>query len=162
MNTKARRAVVSRNGVEMPMEKFVTNDQALNPYPRKIINDYETVAKAAEGQRALGHKVVVTIGSWDGVHEGQMRYVLKAAQLGDFLIVGVDSDRALRLYKEDDWRPVRDQKRRSELMTYPEFVDVVTLVDDVDGEGKWQYGLLKAVMPDVYVAVTNSYPPEQL
>lgn len=161
-SNRGRRTVTSRDGSQMELDLFTTNDQRLNPYPRKIINCYEKVAKIAEGQKALGHKIVVTIGSWDGVHEGQLRYILKASQLGDFLIVGVDSDRAIKSYKLDDWRPVRNQDRRAELVTYPEFVDVVTLVDDVDENGKWQYGLLKAVKPDVYVAVTNSYPEEQL
>ena len=161
-NSRGKRAVISRDGAQMTMERFISTDQTINPYLRKIINNYEKVIRIAEGQRALGHRVVVTIGGWDGIHEGQMRYVLKASQLGDFLIVGVDSDEAIRRYKSDDWRPIRNQERRSELMTYLEFVDVVTLVEDVDETGKWQYGLLEAVKPDVYVAVTDSYPRRQL
>lgn len=157
-----KRAVISRDGVQMTMKRFISTDQTINPYPKKIIIDYEKVIRIAEGQKALGNRVVVTIGGWDGVHEGQMRYVLKASQLGDFLIVGVDSDEAIRCYKSDYWRPIRNQERRLELMTYPEFVDVVTLVEDVDETGKWQYGLLEAVKPDVYVAVTDSYPKKQL
>src|SRR3989344_609526 len=153
-NNRGKRSVLSRDGAQMSFELFVTDDQTINPYLRKIVLCYDKLAQIAEGQRALGHKVGLTIGSWDCVHEGQLRYLLKASQLVDFLFVGVDSDRAIRLYKLDAWRPVRNQDRRSELITYPEFVDVVTIVDDVVEECKWQYGLLKAVKPDVYVAVT--------
>ncbi len=161
-NSRGKRAVRSREGAQMSLDLFTTDDQSINPYPRKIINCNEKLTQIIAGERAKGHRIVVTIGSWDGIHEGQMRYMLKAAQLGDFLVVGVDSDQALRRYKIDDWRPVRDQSRRSELLTYLDFVDVVTLVDDVTQEGKWEYGLLNLVKPDVYVAVTNSYPEDQL
>ncbi len=41
-------------------------------------------------------------------------------------------------------------------------VSFVTVVDDVDENGAWKYELLKVVKPDVFVAVEDSYPQEQL
>lgn len=127
----------------------------------KIVTDYATLAKATEGMRAIGRKIVVTIGSWDLLHIGHVRYLIKAKSHGDFLVVGVDTDRAIKLYK-GPLRPVVPQDERSEMLTYQTPVDLVTLVDDVDDTGAWQYGLVKAVRPDVFVAVEDSYPESQL
>lgn len=128
---------------------------------KKIVTDYATLAKATEGMRAIGRKIVVTIGSWDLLHIGHVRYLIKAKSHGDFLVVGVDTDRAIKLYK-GPLRPVVPQDERCEMLTYQTPVDLVTLVDDVNKKGEWQYGLVSALKPDVFVAVQDSYPESQL
>lgn len=127
----------------------------------KVVHEYGALAKLAAGLRAVGRKTVVTIGSWDMLHIGHVRYLLKARSYGDALIVGVDSDRAIKVYK-GPLRPVVPQNERCEMLSYQECVDFVTVLDDVDAQGKWQYGLIKSVKPDVFVAVEDSYPKEQL
>ncbi len=127
----------------------------------KIVEDYEALAKVVNGLRAINHKIVVTIGSWDLLHIGHVRYLRKARDYGDILVVGVDSDRTIKLYK-GELRPVVPYDERCEMLTYQSCVDLVTPVDDVDEKGKWEYGLVKAIHPDVFVAVEDSYPQEQL
>jgi D-beta-D-heptose 7-phosphate kinase/D-beta-D-heptose 1-phosphate adenosyltransferase len=133
-----------------------------NRHPtQKIVNDYETLAKAVEGLRAVGYRIVLTIGSWDLLHIGHVRYLLKAKDCGDALVVGTDTDRAIKLYK-GELRPVIPQDERCEMLSYQSCVDFVTLIDDLDERGTWQYGLVKKLRPDVFVAVEDSYPKEQL
>lgn len=127
----------------------------------KVVNDYSALAKLGAGLKAVGRKTVVTIGSWDMLHIGHVRYLLKARSHGDFLIVGVDSDRAMKVYK-GPLRPVVPENERCEMLSYQEGVDFVTLLDDVDEQGRWQYGLIKSIRPDVFVAVEDSYPQKQL
>lgn len=127
----------------------------------KIIEDYETLAKATQGLQAAKFRIVLTIGSWDLLHIGHVRYLIKAKEQGDILVIGVDTDRAIKFYK-GPLRPVVPCNERCEMLTYQEPVDFVTLIDDVDDQGKWQYGLVKALKPDVFVAVEGSYPQEQL
>jgi len=75
--------------------------------------------------------------------------------------VGVDTDRAIKLYK-GELRPVIPQDERCEMLSYQDCVDFITLIDDLDEKGRWQYELIKKLKPDIFVAVEDSYPPEQL
>lgn len=136
----------------------VSNSQTPN---KKIIESYESLAQAVRGLQAIQHKVVLTIGSWDLLHIGHVRYLLKAKSYGDFLVVGVDSDRAIKSYK-GELRPVVPEDERKEMLSYQSCVDLITTIDDVDEKGSWQYGLVKALKPDIFVAVQGSYPEEQL
>ena len=48
------------------------------------------------------------------------------------------------------------------MLSYQSCVDLVTTIDDVDPAGAWQYELVRALKPDIFVAVEGSYPEEQL
>jgi rfaE bifunctional protein nucleotidyltransferase chain/domain len=128
---------------------------------QKIVNDYDTLAKVIDGLRAVNYRVIVTIGSWDLLHIGHVRYLLRAKEYGDVLVVGVDTDRAIKLYK-GELRPVIPEAERLEMLSYQSPVDFVTLIDDLDENSAWQYELIKKLKPDVFVAVEDSYPKEQL
>ncbi|MFH1346938.1 MAG: adenylyltransferase/cytidyltransferase family protein [Spirochaetota bacterium] len=127
----------------------------------KIVTDYDKLAAAVKGLQVVNFKVVVTIGSWDLLHIGHLRYLIQASLKGDILVVGVDTDRAIKLYK-GELRPIAPENERLEMLTYQSPVDFVTTVDDVDKKGLWQRGLIKKVLPDVVVAVEDSYPQGQL
>jgi D-beta-D-heptose 7-phosphate kinase/D-beta-D-heptose 1-phosphate adenosyltransferase len=128
---------------------------------RKVVEDYDQLQKLVDGLRVVDNKIVVTIGSWDLLHIGHVRYLRKAKANGDILIVGVDSDRTVKKYK-GELRPVVPYVERCEMLTYQSCVDFVTVVDDTDRKGRWLYGLIKKVKPDVFVAVEDSYPQSQL
>jgi len=127
-----------------------------------IILDYSELKKIVDAHKVLGHKIVCTVGSWDMLHIGHLRYLIKAKGQGDILIVGVDSDRGIKLYKKNELRPVIPQAERMEMLKYQECVDYITLVDDIDDDGKWQYKLIKTIRPHVFVTTADSYPEEQI
>ena len=126
-----------------------------------IILDYSKLKTVVDAHKTLGQRVVCTVGSWDMLHIGHLRYLMKAKEQGDILIVGVDSDRGIKIYK-NELRPVIPQAERMEMLKYQDCVDYVTLIDDIDDQGKWQYELIKTVNPDLFVAAQGSYPPEQI
>ena len=128
----------------------------------RIILDYSELKKITDAHKALGHKIVCTIGSWDMLHIGHLRYLIKAKEQGDVLVVGADSDRGIKLYKKNKLRPVVPQEERMEMLKYQECVDYVTLVNDIDKKGQWRYELIKTIRPDVFVAVVGAYPQSQL
>lgn len=128
----------------------------------RIILDYNELKKIVDAHKTLGHKTVCTVGSWDMLHIGHLRYLNKAKEQGDLLIVGVDSDRGIKLYKKNELRPVIPQDERMEMLKYQECVDYVTLIDDIDDNGKWQYGLIKTIKPAIFVATPEAYPQEQI
>ncbi len=127
----------------------------------KIITDYEKLAELIKAQQILGNNVVCTIGSWDMLHIGHLRYLNTAKQQGDILVVGVDSDRAIKIYKKNSLRPVIPEEERMEMLSYQSFVDYVTIIDDVDEKGDWEMNILRKVNPDIFVAIEESYPKEQ-
>lgn len=130
-------------------------------FSHKHVQDYDSLAKVVEGFRHLQCKIVVTIGSWDLLHIGHVRYLRNAKSRGDILVVGVDSDRAIKKYK-GPLRPIVPYEERSEMLTYQSCVDLVTPVDDVDDKGRWLYTLIKKIKPDVFVAVEDSYSKRQI
>lgn len=133
-----------------------------NSTAKKIILNYKKLKEIIDAYRVLGKKIVCTIGSWDMLHIGHLRYLNRARDLGDILVVGVDSDRAIKIYKKNPLRPVIPQNERMEMLSYQVFVDYVTLVEDVDKKGRWQLELIKYIRPDVFVVSDKeSYPLEQ-
>ncbi len=129
---------------------------------QKIILDYKKLSKIIDAHRVLNKKIVCTIGSWDVLHIGHLRYLKMAKEFGDILVVGVDSDRAIKIYKKSPFRPIIPQRERMEMLSYQTFVDYVTLINDVDKKGCWKLGLVKLIKPDVFIVSSGeSYPVEQ-
>lgn len=92
-------------------------------------------------------KIVYTSGAWDMLHVGQIRYLDKAKQHGDILVVGVTSNDIVRKKKGHN-RPILDELIRAEMLAYVRFVDFVTIVNDESNQPA--IALLK---PDVYITV---------
>src|SRR5580692_1867325 len=74
--------------------------------------------------QAEGQKVVFTNGVFDLLHIGHITYLAKAADLGDKLIIGLNSDSSVRRIKGES-RPVNDQNSRSVLLAALFFVDAI-------------------------------------
>ncbi|MFH1145888.1 MAG: adenylyltransferase/cytidyltransferase family protein [bacterium] len=128
---------------------------------KKIVLDYWKLKQIVTALRSLGYEIVVTIGSYDMLHIGHVRYLNKARSFGDLLVVGVDSDNSIKKYKGEH-RPIIPEQERLEMLSYQSSVDLVTVIDDMDNHGDWQYKLLKLLKPDIFVAMKESYPPKQL
>lgn len=130
-------------------------------YQRKIITDYDELREKINAHHTLGHAIVATLGSWDMLHIGHLRYLHKAKEHGDILVVGVDSDRGIKAYK-NPLRPIIPESERLEMLSYQNPVDYITLVDDIDSHGRWSCELIKRVPVETFVAVEDSYSSEQL
>ncbi|MCI5108518.1 MAG: adenylyltransferase/cytidyltransferase family protein [Candidatus Pacebacteria bacterium] len=122
-----------------------------------VTNSFNHLKEIIEKERASGKKIVLTQGSFDLVHIGHARYLQKAKEQGDFLVVGVDSDKKIRSRKGPD-RPVVPQDERMEMLTHIKHVDLVIMKDL--GAPKWE--LIKNVKPDVLIAVEETYTDEQI
>lgn len=90
-------------------------------------------------------KIVFTNGCFDLLHLGHIDYLAKAADLGDKLIVGLNSDSSTSVLKGTS-RPITNQTSRSRLLASLFFVDAVVLFDE-----STPYELIKALRPDVLV-----------
>jgi rfaE bifunctional protein nucleotidyltransferase chain/domain len=96
-------------------------------------------------------KIVFTAGSWDLIHAGQCRYLEKAREEGDVLVVGVSSNDAIRKVKGPN-KPILDEKIRTEMLTYLRSVDFVTILPEPSCAPT--LGLLK---PDVFITVKEDW-----
>jgi rfaE bifunctional protein nucleotidyltransferase chain/domain len=105
----------------------------------------EQAATCAHQVRAGGRAVVFTNGVFDLLHPGHVRYLRDARALGDALIVGVNSDRSVRVNKGPD-RPITPEQERAELLLALASVDAVVIFDD-----ETPHGIISAIRPDVLV-----------
>jgi rfaE bifunctional protein nucleotidyltransferase chain/domain len=101
----------------------------------------------AEVQRARssGARIVFTNGVFDLLHPGHVRYLRRARELGDVLIVGVNSDRSVRAIKGPD-RPIMPESERAEIVAALAPVDHVVVFDE-----DTPAAVVSALQPDVLV-----------
>lgn len=101
--------------------------------------------KVVEELKKEGKKIVFTNGCFDIIHAGHVDYLEKAKSLGDFLIVGLNSDESVRRLKGKD-RPVNPQDQRKKVLSALKPVDMVIIFDEDTPER-----LIKEIKPDVLV-----------
>jgi rfaE bifunctional protein nucleotidyltransferase chain/domain len=100
-------------------------------------------------------RIVFTNGCFDILHRGHIDYLAKAADLGDVLIIGLNTDESVSRIKGSG-RPVQDQKSRAMILSALHFVDAVVLFNE-----DTPYELIKFVKPDVLVKGSD-YKPEDI
>lgn len=110
------------------------------------IDSLERMGELVEALKALDLKVVLTSGSYDLLHLGHIKYLEKAKECGDVLVVGVDNDEKIRERKGDD-RPLVPEGERLEMLAYQRPVDLLYLKQSADP--KW--ALIKTVQPDTLI-----------
>ncbi|NHA69338.1 adenylyltransferase/cytidyltransferase family protein [Phycicoccus flavus] len=126
-------------------------------YEWRATADLDRVAAICAMLRREGKRVVLTSGSYDILHEGHSMYLEAARSLGDFLVVGVDSDAKIR-QRKGPYRPAVPQDERVRMVTHQRGVGLVVLKDV--GEAKW--ALAKAVRPEILVASEGTYTPDEV
>jgi D-glycero-beta-D-manno-heptose 1-phosphate adenylyltransferase len=110
----------------------------------KILTRPELLKQVADW-KAQGQRVVFTNGCFDLLHLGHVDYLEKAKQLGDKLLVAVNTDASVSRLKGPE-RPLQDEMSRARIMASLLFVDAVVLFDE-----ETPYELIKMVMPDILV-----------
>jgi rfaE bifunctional protein nucleotidyltransferase chain/domain len=95
--------------------------------------------------RFQGKKIVFTNGCFDILHRGHIEYLSKAADLGDVLIVGLNTDSSVSRIKGPK-RPVVDEQSRALLLAALHFTTAIVLFDE-----STPYELIKKVQPDILV-----------
>lgn len=81
------------------------------------------------GWKATGQKVVFTNGCFDLLHLGHVDYLEKARNLGDKLVVGLNTDNSVSRFKGPE-RPLQDQNSRARVLASLQFVDLVVFFDE--------------------------------
>lgn len=112
-----------------------------NSFEEKIVDISELKEILAQTQK----KVVFTNGCFDILHVGHATYLQKAKELGDILVVGLNSDRSIKSIKGES-RPINNQNDRAILLSALSFVDYVIIFDE-----DTPYNLINELKPDILV-----------
>jgi len=102
-----------------------------------------------------GRRVVFTNGCFDLLHPGHIRSLEQARELGDALIVGLNSDASVRELKGEG-RPVMAERERAEILAALESVDAVVIFDELTPRE-----VIGRLLPDVLVKGAD-WPGDQI
>lgn len=105
----------------------------------------EEIRKEIVKLQKAGKRVVFTNGVFDILHIGHLTYLEEAGNLGDVLVVGVNSDASVKVNKGDK-RPINSEKNRAYVLLGTKFVDYAVIFDEKTPEK-----LLDVLKPDVHV-----------
>jgi D-beta-D-heptose 7-phosphate kinase/D-beta-D-heptose 1-phosphate adenosyltransferase len=118
--------------------------RTFNSIANKIVSQEELEKRLAQW-RVLSKTVVFTNGCFDILHAGHIQSLTQAANEGDYLVVGLNSDASVKKLKGDN-RPVNNEQSRAEVLASLSMVDaVVFFTEDTPLE------LIKKIMPDILV-----------
>lgn len=119
-----------------------------------MVNE-EQLSLAVNEARAQGKKIVFTNGCFDILHAGHVTYLQLAKQLGDYLIVAVNTDESIHKLKGNN-RPINHLEHRMTVLAGLGVVDwVVSFHDDTPER------LLRLLQPD-FLVKGSDYTPDQI
>jgi D-beta-D-heptose 7-phosphate kinase/D-beta-D-heptose 1-phosphate adenosyltransferase len=98
-----------------------------------------------EGLRKKGKKIAFTNGCFDILHVGHVRYLREAKKTADVLVLALNSDSSVRLLKGEE-RPLIPEKERAEILAALEFIDFVTIFEELT-----PLELINYLKPDILI-----------
>ncbi len=133
---------------------------ALSPKPWELNSASKIVSLAhlkemVNARRAAGQKMAFTNGCFDILHAGHVSYLEKARSQGDFLVVGLNSDRSVQRIKGPE-RPVNPEEQRARVLAALGCVDYVILFQEETPKI-----LIEALVPDILVKGAD-WPEDQI
>lgn len=157
----AQAVVLAQCAADIAVEQFGTSvcptarlaERLSARRPRLL--DATGLARRIEAERAAGRRVVFSNGCFDVIHRGHTSYLHEARDLGDVLVVAVNSDASVRRLKGPG-HPVNPAEDRAAVLAELECVSYVTVFDD-----DTPAALLELLRPEVY-AKGGDYSPEML
>jgi D-beta-D-heptose 7-phosphate kinase/D-beta-D-heptose 1-phosphate adenosyltransferase len=104
---------------------------------------FGTYTLTPEDVRSVEKKVVFTNGCFDFIHRGHVTYLEKSKELGDYLIIGLNSDDSVKRLKGEN-KPYNNQDDRKKVLESLKCVDEVIIFDE-----DTPYDLIKRIEPDI-------------
>lgn len=127
---------------------------ALDFLHAKVVDRSEFVRRIGVW-KSEGKTVVFTNGCFDLLHKGHVEYLSRASDLGDVLVVALNTDRSVAALKGPS-RPLQNEDSRALVMASLGAVSLVTLFEEDTPES-----LITEAMPQVLVKGSD-YRPEEI
>jgi rfaE bifunctional protein nucleotidyltransferase chain/domain len=114
---------------------------------KKILNieELKEVLNIIRNKKNENQKIVFTNGCFDILHRGHVEYLQKARELGDLLILGLNSDLSVKKLKGEN-RPINNEEDRAIVLSALESVDYIIIFNE-----DTPFELIKIVKPDILV-----------
>jgi D-beta-D-heptose 7-phosphate kinase/D-beta-D-heptose 1-phosphate adenosyltransferase len=144
---KAAAVVVAKVGsATVTLNEIEEYEHSLNQGKSESkIKNFEQIERIAKRLKEQGRKIIFTNGCFDILHRGHATYLQKAKELGDILILGLNSDESIRRLKGES-RPINSLEDRAYLIGALESIDfVVPFREDTP------YELIKLIEPNILV-----------
>ncbi|MEZ5198428.1 MAG: D-glycero-beta-D-manno-heptose 1-phosphate adenylyltransferase [Bacteroidales bacterium] len=119
------------------------------------ILDKDTINGRLAYWQFKNQKIVFTNGCFDILHLGHLDYLSKAKDLGDVLIIGLNTDASVRRIKGQN-RPINDQHSRAIFLASLRFVDAVVFFEE-----DTPYNLIRNIQPDILIKGSD-YQAEEI
>lgn len=140
--------VVGKVGPAVVTPLDIKHASASSRLGKKLVEPQELATLAAQ-LRAAGKKLVFTNGCFDFLHAGHIAFLQQARELGDVLVLAMNSDESIRRIKGAP-RPIILEKQRAELLASIDAVDYLVVF-----ETDTPHALLEVLRPDVLVKGGN-------
>lgn len=133
-------------------------DESRTPCPQILfdkIMDWDRLVARSREWKKQGRKIVFTNGCFDIIHKGHVHYLAQAKDLGDILVVGLNSDASVKRLKGEH-RPIQSESSRLAVLASLFFVDAVVLFyEDTPAD------LIQLLLPDILVK-GGDWKPENI
>jgi D-beta-D-heptose 7-phosphate kinase/D-beta-D-heptose 1-phosphate adenosyltransferase len=119
------------------------------------IYDLSSVVSTIQKLKKQGKKIVLTTGVFDHLHQAHQEFLTKGKQVGDILVVGIETDDRVKKLKGPN-RPVHKLQTRLENLAKQSSTDMVfALPKDFDKPAHHQ-DLISAIRPDIFAVSSHS------
>lgn len=118
------------------------------------LKTWTEIAIIVKDLKTTGKKIIFTNGCFDIIHAGHVEYLQEAAELGDVLIIGLNSDNSIKQLKGKN-RPINSQIDRAKVLSGLETVSYIVVFND-----DTPYMLIDHIKPDVLVKGGDWQPEE--
>ena len=116
-----------------------------NQLKEKVVSQNQAL-KELKTWREKNKKIVFTNGCFDIIHPGHIDYLSQARDLGDILVLGLNTDQSVRLLNKGSNRPINDERTRAYVLAGLASVDLIVFFDE-----ETPYNLIKLLQPNVLV-----------
>lgn len=121
----------------------------------KIVSKEDALNKI-NAQKLSGKKIVFTNGCFDIIHPGHVDYLSHARDLGDLLVLGLNTDNSVKRLQKAPNRPINNEQARASVLAALASVDLVVLFDE-----DTPYELINYLQPNILVK-GNDYEIEKI
>lgn len=121
----------------------------------KLISQQE-ISRFVNAKRFTGKRIVFTNGCFDILHAGHVDYLTQARDLGDILVLGLNTDESVKRLNKGPERPINNENARAKVLAGLGCVDAIVLFNE-----DTPYELINLVQPDVLVK-GDDYKPEAI
>ena len=119
------------------------------------LKSWEEIFEIVRNLKASGEKIVFTNGCFDIIHAGHIKYLYEASELGDILIIGLNSDESVKKLKGKN-RPINSELDRATVLSSLTIIDYIVIFQE-----DTPYKLIEHIKPDILVK-GGDWKPEEI